>query len=405
MSESRKLDYTLILAVALLVLIGLMMLHSAGMHLFALAPDIYGSPERFFLQQLRAVALGVILATAIQFVNRDQLKAATVPLLAGVILLLFAVQVGGGGRWLITSRAGRSLQPSEFARIILIIYAAYWLSAKQRNLASLTRGFIPFGVIVGVVTGLVILQMDLSMAWLIAVTAVVMFFIAGADVLLWVTSLLAGTFAAFLVLKIGLFSHAQHRLELWQALREFINGFRVPSEITAEQPFWALQAIVSGGIMGKGLGQATISPLMMDTLPSDGMIALVSEELGLLGALAVITLLGIVVYRGFEIARRSRDLPCKLMAAGISWTLALQALIHVASMSGIMPVTGMTYPFLSLGGSSMLGCMLGVGLLLRLNAWALEDEGGKVQNARYDYRRGHRRPRLSRPRRSRVPGK
>ncbi|RLC78494.1 MAG: hypothetical protein DRI61_09775 [Chloroflexi bacterium] len=401
MRKRLDLDYPLLIAMFLLIIIGLMMLHSAGLDLFSFNPRMCNEPDKFFRQQLLGAVVG-LLAMGVTFAfDYRKLKRFSIWIMLAILGMLVVVNLGGKGRWLLSTSAGRSLQPSEFARVGIIIYAAHWLSAKRESLATLTRGLIPFAIIVGIVAGLVVLQPDLSMAGLIGLTAVVMFFIAGADVFQWTGSLLLGGAAAIGVIQLGLFRHAQERIMLWDYLQRFLKGEFVPYEYVKEQPFWALESFISGGLKGRGLGQSLIARLMGPTLPSDGILALIGEELGLVGCLVVLGLLGLVIYRGFMIAAETEDMFGKLMASGIAWSLMLQSLIHLGSLSGVMPLTGMTLPFVSLGGSSLVSCMACVGLLLNIAGRSESSHQGRKANAGYDYRRRYRRPRLSGSRRSR----
>ena len=388
-------DYILIAAVVLLAFISLMMMHSAGVHLLALRGS--GNPERFFTQQLMGILAGLGAMGIASAVDYRLLKRFSVPIMLVVLLLLVLVNLKGTGRWLLQTKAGSSLQPSEFARLGVIIYAAHWLSSRRETLVSLTKGLIPFAIIVGIVTGLVILQPDLSMAALIALTGAIMFFIAGANFFQWAGSLLMGGAAAVTVIQMGIFHYAQKRIMLWEQVQRFLRGEPISPEYMSEQPFYALGSFIRGGLLGKGLGQASMAPIMGETLPSDGMMCLVAEELGFVGCLVVVALLGLVIYRGFAIASQTEDLFGKLIASGFCWSLALQALIHLASLVGLMPMTGMVFPFLSLGGSAMVTSMTGVGLLMNILARGKEEKKSEV----YLHRWGHRRPRLSRPRRSR----
>lgn len=392
MRHRFHLDYVLLSAVILLAIISLMMMHSAGVHLFAIRGS--GNPERFLIQQLVGMLAGLGAMGVTCLIDYRLLKRFSIPIMLTVLFLLVLVNLRGTGRWLFQTQAGFSFQPSEFARLGTIIYAAHWLSSRRESLSSLTRGLIPFAVIVGTVTGLVILQPDLSMAALIAITGVIMFFIAGASFFQWAGSLLMGGAAAITVIQMGIFHYAQKRILLWEQIQRFLRGEPISPEYMSEQPFYALGAFIRGGLWGKGLGQASIAPILRETLPSDGIMCLVAEELGFVGCLAVVVLLSLVIFRGLSIAFRTEDYFGKLIASGFCWGLALQAFIHMASLTGLMPITGMGFPFVSLGGSSMVASMAGIGLLMSISAE--ERRGGK--NAVYNYRGGNRRPRLSRPR-------
>ncbi len=395
MRQRSNLDYILLTAVALLVIISLMMMHSASVHLFAFRG--YGSPERFFTQQLVGVIAGLGAMGIALLIDYRLLKRFSVFIMMAILFLLILVNLRGTGRWLFQTKAGFSLQPSEFARLGTIIYAAHWLSSRRESLSSLTRGLIPFAIIVGTVTGLVVLQPDLSMAALIALTGVIMFFIAGANFFQWAGSLLMGSAAAVTVIQMGIFRYAQKRILLWEQVQRFLKGEPISPEYMSEQPFQALGAFVRGGLWGKGLGQASIAPIMRDTLPSDGIMCLVAEELGFVGCLVILILLGVIVFRGLAIASKTEDLFGKLIASGFCWSLALQAFIHMASLIGLIPMTGMVFPFLSLGGSAMVTSMTGIGLLMNISA----GERRRSKSAVYHYGWWNRGSRLSRACRSR----
>lgn len=395
MRQKFNPDYVLMAAVIMLTFISLMMMHSAGLHLFALRG--YGNPERFFIQQLTGLLVGLGAMVLASIIDYQLLKRFSIPIMLAILFLLVLTNLRGTGRWLFQTRFGFSLQPSEFARLGTIIYIAHWLSSRRESLSSLTKGLVPFAIIVGTVTGLVILQPDISMAALIALTGVIMLFIAGANFFQWAGSLLLGSAAAVTVIQTGFFHYAQKRILLWEQVQRFLRGEPISPEYMSEQPFYALGAFIKGGLWGKGLGQATIAPILRETLPSDGIMCLVAEELGFVGCLAVMLLLGLIIYRGLYIASRTEDPFGKFIASGFCWSLALQASIHLASLTGFMPMTGMVFPFLSLGGSSMVTSMAGIGLLMSISAGQKGGQKGEV----YHYRGWDRRPRLSRPRRSR----
>ncbi len=395
MKQNFALDYVLIAAVIMLTFISLMMMHSAGLHLFALRG--YGNPERFFIQQLTGILVGFGAMSLASFIDYQLLKRFSIPIMLTILFLLVLTNFRGTGRWLFKTGTGFSLQPSEFARLGTIIYAAHWLSSRRESLSSITRGLIPFAIIVGTVTGLVILQPDISMAALIAFTGVIMLFIAGANFFQWAGSLLLGSAAAVTVIQTGFFHYAHKRILLWEQVQRFLRGEPISPEYMGEQPFYALGAFIKGGLWGRGLGQATVAPILKETLPSDGIMCLVAEELGFVGCMAVIFLLGLIIYRGLSIASKTEDLFGRFMASGFCWSLALQASIHLASLIGFMPMTGMVFPFISLGGSSMVTSMAGIGLLMSISA----REKGRGKGEVYHYRGWDRGTRLSRPRRSR----
>ncbi len=377
-----RTDYVLVVTVAALIILGLMMVYSST---FDMAYVNYGSSGYFFWRQLVWAALGLGVLVALARIDYHVWQQWAVPIMVITLLLLGVVLIAGSEkfgaqRWLLNG----SVQPSEFAKVSVVIYVAAWASSKGEKIRHLTYGLIPFAILIGLVTGLILLQRDLSTAALIATTAWLMFFFAGADLVQLFAMLVFGL-AAF-VLSIG---RESYRLERVIA---FLNP-RADPEGGAFQVNQALIALASGGILGKGLGAGRQKFGYVPAVHTDTIMAILGEELGLIGCLVLIGLFVLLAYRGFKIALQAPDAYGTLLAAGLTCSLVLQALLNIAVVTATLPYAGIPLPFISYGGSSLLTSMASVGLLLSISRGNRVARGKR--HAGVTIGRGNRRARVS----------
>ena len=396
--NAPKYDYLLIIAVAALLIAGLMMVYSAT---FALGYQLYGQPTYFFIRQLLWMGMGLLAMIIIARIEYHVWRRWSIPLMAGALLLLgLVLAVGsdrfGGQRWLLNG----SIQPGEVAKLAVIVYIADWLSSKGERIRHVTYGLVPFAILLGFVTGLIMLQPDFSTAVLIATTAITMFFIAGGDVWQMIASgILGGTTFGVLITR------SEYRLA---RVISFLNptGDHLGGNYQVRQ---ILIALGSGGITGLGLGDSRQKFGYIPASHTDGIFAILGEELGLIGCLVVIGLFAFLAYRGFRVALASPDAFGTVLAAGLTCSLIFQALINIAVVTALAPVTGVPLPFISFGGSSLVVSMMAIGLLLAISRGTLPQEAesphtekGPVNRATHDLRRWDRGTRLPRPDHRRV---
>jgi cell division protein FtsW len=397
---AHRYDYLLIIVMVALLIVGLMMVYSAT---FALGYQLYGQPAYFFIRQALWMGLGLIAMIIAARIEYHTWRTWSIPIMAGALLLLgLVLAVGsdrfGGQRWLLNG----SIQPSEMAKLAVIIYIADWLSSKGARIRRVTYGLIPFAILLGFVTGLIMLQPDFSTAVLIAVTAVGMFFIAGGD--LWqmiASAILGGTTFALLITR------SEYRMA---RITSFLNplGDHLGNNYQIRQ---ILIALGSGGITGLGLGASRQKFGYIPASHTDGIFAILGEELGLVGCLVVIALFAFLAYRGFRVAMVAPDAFGTVLAGGITCSLIVQALINIAVVTATAPFTGIPLPFISFGGSSLVISMTGVGLLLSISRGTLpkeaelaEQDEEKVNRAPNDLGRWNRGSRVSRSGRRRLVG-
>lgn len=349
-------DYWLLLAMAGLVVIGMLMVYSTT---FDLGIRLYDDSTYLFRRQLAALGLGVALSVLLLQFDYHVLRRFSVPLMALTVglliyLLLFGTESFGAARGLYAN----SYQPGELAKLATILYIAHWLSSKGERIKDVTYGLLPFSVITGVICFLIVQQPDLSTAGLIAVVSLTVFFVAGAELRqFFIAGALGGGIFTFLMLTVP---HAAARIEAWQEV------LRDPNQ-AAWQVRQALIALGSGGFLGVGLGNSTQKFGPLPAAHTDGVFAIVGEELGLAGCLVVILLLGMLIWRGIRTAQCARDSYGALLAVGITCWLSYQALINIAVITAVIPFTGIPLPFLSYGGSSLLASVVAVGILLNIS--------------------------------------
>lgn len=349
-------DYWLALAVAGLVVAGMLMVYSTTFDLGVLVHD---EATYYFKRQLVALGVGLLGIAILVSVDYHTLRRWSVPLLFGtvimlIVVLLFGERIFGARRGLI----GGSIQPSELAKLTVILYIAHWLSTKGDRIKDLTYGLLPFSIISGAVCALIVLQPDVGTSGLIAVIALALFFIAGADLKQFA---IAGSLGVgiFLILVTTL-PHAAARIEsFWEALRD-------PTQ-ASWQVKQSVVALGTGGWFGVGLGESTQKFGPLPAAHTDGVFAILGEELGLFGCVIVICMIAVLCWRGIRAALGARDSYGFLLAVGITLWLVFQSLIHIAVITAVVPFTGMPLPFLSYGGSSMLISLLGIGILLSIS--------------------------------------
>ncbi len=387
------LDYGLLVLVATLIGIGFIMIFSSSYQQAVMRFEL--SPTYFAQRQLQWIVAGTVAMLACALLNYRLLERYATPLLGMILILLMAVlligeEIYGAKRTL----AGGSIQPGEAAKLIMIIYASAWLTSKGEKIKLISYGLLPFSVILGVVAGLIVLEPNLSTAVLVTITAMTMFFIAGATPRQ--VAVCVGVFLLTCGLLFTRYPHARERIG------QMISAGGDPTQATNEQIQQFGVAFKNGGLFGVGLGnsgQKTNMPLPW----TDGIVSVIGEEFGLPGTLFVVALYLGLTFRGLRIASQARDGFGFLLAFGITIWLVFQAIVHVAAATGLGPLTGVTLPFVSYGGSSLVINMAAIGILMSIaHDTGLSPAHGVPVNARFDFWRGYRRSRLSSPRR--LPG-
>ena len=352
------LDKPLVAIVILLLTIGSLMVFSST---FDWSNETYGTGSGFFVEEhLRNVVISVAALAFFAAMDYRFWKRFAFWLLIITLVLLTAVLLYGEERFGATRSftAGR-LQPGELAEFAMVLYMAAWLGSNRTRVASLVYGLLPFLVVVGAVAYLIVQQPDLSSAGIAAMTAGVMFFVAGANLLHIVAAGAVGGLISAIV--VSNWTYAQNRIASFLA---GLSGDITQMEYHTQQ---AITAFLRGGWFGVGIGQSQQKFGALPAPHTDSIFAIIGEELGVLGAAVVVALFIAFAIRGFQMARRAKDDFGALLCVGFTSWVIIQALLNIAVMTGASPSTGVPLPFISFGGSSLLVVMIGVGLMLSVN--------------------------------------
>lgn len=349
--NKMSLDWLLLVTLLALLAYGLLILYSATFY-------VEGG---FWTRQLKWVGLGIGVLVLMATIPYTIWQKLVLPMMLATLLMLiitvfFGKQILGAQRSIVVF--GISIQPGVLARLVAVIYIAAWLTSKGEQLHQMRYGLAPFAVIMGIVTGLVALQPDLSTALLLAATGLVMFFFAGGDpiqIFLSVT-IAASTFG----LMAWRLEHARDRMI------NYAMAWKDPTQMSYHV-YRAIMAISSGGLLGVGIGNGRLKAGYLPIPHTDSIFAVLGEEVGLIGALLVIVLFGFFAYRGYRIALETPDPFGSLVAFGVTTMIVGEALLNIMVIVGLVPFTGTALPFFSYGGSEMLVTMTGVGLLLGIS--------------------------------------
>ncbi|MDN5346813.1 MAG: cell division protein FtsW [Clostridia bacterium] len=353
-------DFGIFLATLLLLSIGIIMVLSSSI---VTSEQLYGDPYYFLKRQLLWAALGLTGLFFVQQFDYRELRRLAVPFLVLalfllILVLLVGIEAKGSSRWLGVGTL--SFQPSEVIKLAMVIFIAYSLAEVKKSLNSFWRDLLPYLLLLTVVCILILAQPDLGTAAAVAGTVYLMLAVAGArrEHLLMLLALgLAGVAAAIAI--------APYRMARFLA---FLNPWADPSG-TGYQYIQSLLAVGSGGLFGVGLGQGKQKLFYVPERHTDFIFAILSEELGFIGAAVVILLFFVLVWRGLRVALNAPDSFGSLLAAGITIMIMLQALINMGVVTGLLPITGITLPLVSYGGSSLLFSMLGIGILLNVSRY------------------------------------
>ena len=349
--------FLLVIAAAALATLGIVMLTSTGPY----AVDRKNDPTWYLTHQLMWLGIGGGLCLAAAIVDYRWLEKRWWILyaLAAVLLLCcFAPGIGkrinGSSRWI--GVAGQTFQPSEIAKLAVIVALAWWFSRKETQPREFLRGFVfPLGF-AGLLIALIAPEVDLGTSSLIAGSAVLMMFVAGTRIPYLGIAALAG--AGALALLIRLIPERLGRL------LAFLDPAAYPDE--AHQQLQGLIALGNGGIFGLGLGNGRQKLNYLPFAHTDFIFPVIGEELGLICTLGVVLAFVVIAVSGTVIATRARDRFGKLLGFGIVAVIALQAAMNIGVTTMVLPNKGIPLPFISYGGSNLVFCLLGVGILVSI---------------------------------------
>ncbi len=354
-------DKSLIMAMFFLIVFGLVMLFSASS---VVSYARFGNTYHYFTHQLIGLGIGLVAFFVVSRINYHLWKRFALLLLFLSIILLLLVFIpgiraehGAARSWI--TLFGYSFQPSELVKLSFLIYLATWLEAKKHALSSLSSGVIPFLIILGIISGLMIAQPDMGTLFIIAFTALIVFFTGGGKV----THIFLTLCLAALLLFIVLSTRSSYQSDRFKCLKD-------PTYSTQDKCYQINQSLIavgSGGWFGRGLGQSRQKFMYLPEVWGDSIFPIIAEEIGFIFSTFLILLYLFIFYRGLAIARAAPDLYGSALATGIVVWLAIQTFLNIGGMINLIPMTGVPLPFISHGGSAILSALIAMGILVNIS--------------------------------------
>ncbi len=365
----HELDRTLLLVTLLLLAFGLIMVFSAS---FIFAEDTHGDPYYYLKRQALWVAIGLVAMFLISFLHYQYLKRLSLFIIVLNFIFLAMVFTGFGSdlgaearRWL--TYGPLVVQPAEFSKLALVIFTAAFMSSRKLNFNRLINGSLVPLFLALATFFLIQLQPDLGTALVVLAGSVLVIIFAGVPM-----SQVAGLSLSMLPIFAYFTIKQDYRV---QRLFTFIDPWADPTG-SGYQIIQSLYALGPGHLFGVGLGRSKQKLFYLPEPQNDFIFAVIGEELGFIGALTVLLLYLIFLWRGFQIAMNAPDLFGSLLAAGITFIIVLQVFINVAVVTGSLPITGINLPLISAGGSSAFFTLLGIGILLNISKYTRSEREG-----------------------------
>lgn len=358
--KKNKIDLVLAVCITILIMFGLVMVFGASS---IMANTIFGSLTHFFRKQVLWALVTIILMIFVSKVDYRIIKkdGRPIALLLLSIFLLFGLfflgkEINGAKRWY--SLGIINFQPSELARLSLIIYLAYALSGMGHRITNFKKGLLPKLILVSFVLVPVLLQPDMSTSLMIALVAMVMLYLSGAH-------LRHLTAVVLPVIPVLVFIMQRNSYQ-WQRIINWIASIRNPLE-AAYQVKQSMIGLGRGGWTGVGIGESKQKFFFLPDSHTDFIFSIIGEEFGFIGTSIVLFLFIIILFRGMRLAKITKDPFGQLLAAGITANIVLYALINTAVVSNMAPATGLPMPFISYGGSHMVFLGISAGILLNIS--------------------------------------
>lgn len=356
-----KMDLTFLFLLLIILTVGLVMLFSAS---YIFANTYYGNSYYFITKQAGFAVVGVALMLLVSKIDYHFIRKFAIPfyiimVIFLVVMLILPPMVSGTSvkRWF--SIGPINFQPSELAKFAVILLLAHLIAANQKLMKTFRFGFLFLGLVVGVVCVLVVLEPHLSATVLIFLIGAVMMVVGGLQ-LRYIFGGLAVAAAGVIAVLSGVVDYAQDRITFW------LNPWSAPVG-EGYQTIQSLLSIGSGGWLGRGLGQSRQKYLWVPEPHNDFIFAIVCEELGVIGALIIIILFCLLMWRGFVIAMKAPDKFGSLLAMGLTFQVGLQMTLNVLVVTNTIPNTGISLPFFSYGGTSLMILLLEMGIVLSVS--------------------------------------
>lgn len=356
----KKIDYKLLITVITISLFGIMMIYSAS---YVWAEYKFNNPFKFVINQGIFFLLGLVVMYIVSRIDYHIYYDRCNQIFLICLILLIAVLIPGIGTVRNGSRSwfgigSFGIQPSEFMKLALIIFTSKYMVKHEKKMCNIKKGVIPILGITMVIFGLIMLQPDFGTGVIIVMSIMGLIFIGGTPFKFFIRMGIVGVVGI-----VGLIMVAPYRLE---RILSFLNPWQDPLG-SGFQIIQSLYAIGPGGLFGYGFLNSRQKHFYLPEPQTDFIFSIISEEFGFLGILIVVGLFALILYRCFHISKNSNDLFAKYVAFGIAFQIGFQAILNLMVVTGLIPVTGVTLPFLSYGGSSLLISMASVGIILNIS--------------------------------------
>ena len=361
----KKVDWLLLIGIVIISLFGLLMIYSAS---YVWAEYKFSDPYKFVKTQGLFLIMGYILMIVMQKIPYTKYLSHANLIFGICLILLILVLIPGIGTVRNGSRSwfgigGFGIQPSEFTKLGMIIFTSKYLAYNEKSLKDIKKGVLPILGMLMLIFGLIMLQPDFGTGVIIVVSIVVLLFVSGVKMGFFIKLGCLGLLGV-----VGLIIMAPYRMK---RIVSFINPWSDPLG-SGFQIIQSLYAIGPGGLLGLGLGNSIQKHFYLPEPQTDFIFAIISEEFGFLGILIVTSIFLLIIYRGFRIAIHCENKFGKYLAFGITFQLAFQCLLNLMVVVGLIPVTGVTLPFLSYGGSSLMITLLSMSILLNISKYNYE---------------------------------
>lgn len=359
-TKRAGMDISFLALVVILLAIGVTMVLSASFARAYFDPGgvTKGKATYYFIRQFIFAALGVAAMIICSRLPVGFYKRFSMPVLIAAVILvpIIGTNANGAKRWI--GFGAFTIQPSEIAKIGIILAFASMICARRGRMKSFRYGILPFGAILAAIVGLLVLEPHFSASIIIVAIGGVMLFLGGARLVWFIAAAVAA--GGGIAVLLTMFPYASTRITTW----------RDPFASTSDEGYQIVQSLYSigsGGLTGLGLGQSRQKYLYLPEEHNDFIFSVVCEELGFIGALLILTLFVLLIIRGYWIALHSTDRYSFLVAAGITTLLAIQVILNVAVVTNLVPCTGISLPFFSYGGTALLMQMAEMGIVLSIS--------------------------------------
>ena len=362
------MDLPFFFLLLVLLTIGLVMLFSASYPYAYYNMD--GDSYYFIRNQAMYAVLGVTIMIAVSYFDYHHFHKLAIPLLLVTYLLLIAMlvlrgssfvpNIKGAYRWFYIGPI--NFQPSEVAKFTLILVFSHLISLNYEKMQTFRYGVVPYAIILGSIAGLVILEKHISATVILVFLGVLMMFIGGTR-LRWILlpAIIVGVVAFYLLFFTDVFSYAMPRIYGW------LFPFDPPEGIDTWQTRQSLMTIGSGGLLGLGLGQSRQKYLYLPEPQNDFIFPVICEELGFIGALIILLLFAMLIWRGVAVSLKAKDKFGMLLGVGLTFQVGLQVVLHLMVVTNMLPNTGISLPFFSYGGTSLIMLLAEMGIVLSIS--------------------------------------